>query len=101
METEKKPISEKKLTSEALKRAKKKYCEKMKFNEDFMNKNKEAVKEWHNKHKNEESYKQMTRKNSKKYYENNREKVLERMRNYNANKKENCSINILLPNIVE
>ena len=43
----------------------------------------------------------MTRKNSKKYYENNREKVLERMRNYNANKKENYSINILLPNIVE
>ena len=43
----------------------------------------------------------MTRKNSKKYYENNREKVLERMRNYNANKKEKCSINILLPNIVE
>ena len=34
----------------------------------------------------------MTRKNSKKYYENNRENVLERMRNYNANKKENCSI---------
>ena len=101
METEKKP------TSEALKRAKKKYYEKMKLNEEFMTKNKEAVKEWHNKHKNEESYKQMTRKNSKKYYENNREKVLERMRNYNANKnynatkKENCSINILLPNIVE
>ena len=56
METEKKP------TSEALKRAKKKYYEKMKLNEDFMNKNKEAVKEWQNKHKNEESYKQMTRK---------------------------------------
>ena len=95
METEKKP------TSEALKSAKKKYYEKMKLNEDFMNKNKEAVKEWQNKHKNEESYKEMTRRNSKIYYENNREKVLERMRNYNANKKENCSINILLPNIVE
>ena len=95
METEKNP------TSEALKRAKKKYYEKMKLNEEFVKKNKEAVKEWQQKHKNEESYKQMTRKNSKKYYENNRDKVLDRMRNYNANKNENCNVNILLPNIVE
>ena len=95
METEKKPISE------ALKRAKKKYYEKMKSNEEFIKRNKKAVKKWQDKHKNEESYKEMTRRNSKIYYENNREKVLERMRNYNANKKENCSINILLPNIVE
>ena len=95
METEKKP------TSEALKRAKKKYYEKMKLNEGFVKKNKEAVKEWHKKHKTEESYKEMTRRNSKKYYENNRDKVLDRMRNYNANKKENCNVNILLPNIVE
>ena len=95
METEKKP------TSEALKRAKKKYYEKMKLNEEFVKKNKEAVKEWHNKHKNDESYKQMTRKNSKKYYENHKDKVLDRIRNYNANKKDHCNINILLPNIVE
>ena len=95
METEKKP------TSKALKRAKKKYYEKMKSNEEFMKRNQKAVKKWQDKHKNEESYKEMTRRNSKIYYENNREKVLERMRNYNANKKENCSINILLPNIVE
>ena len=95
METEKKP------TSEALTRAKKKYYEKMKLNEEFVKKNKEAVKDWHNKHKTEESYKEMTRRNSKKYYENNRDKVLDRMRNYNANKKENCNVNILLPNIVE
>ena len=38
METEKKP------TSEALKRAKKKYYEKMKLNEDFMNKIKKLLK---------------------------------------------------------
>ena len=80
METEKKP------TSEALKRAKKKYYEKMKSNEEFMKRNQKAVKKWQDKQKNEESYKEMTRTNSKKYYENNREKVLERMRNYNANK---------------
>ena len=81
METEKKPISE------ALKRAKKKYYEKMKSNEEFMKRNQKAVKKWQDEHKNEESYKEMTRRNSKKYYENNREKVLERTRNYNANKK--------------
>ena len=43
----------------------------------------------------------MTRKNSKKYYENHKDKVLDRIRNYNANKKDHCNINILLPNIVE
>jgi len=95
METEKKPISE------ALKRAKKKYYEKMKSNEEFIKRNQEAVKEWYNKHKHDESYKEITRRNSKTYYENHREKELERMRNYNANKKENSSINILLPNIEE
>jgi len=91
----------KKPTSEALKRAKKKYYEKIKLNEEYLKKTKEAVKEWNNTHRNEESYKEKHRQNSKKYYDNHREKVLERMRNYNANKKENCSINILLPNIVE
>ena len=91
----------KKTTSEALKRAKEKYYEKMKLNEEFVKKNKETSREWINKHKNDESYKETTRRNSKKYYENHRDKVLDRMRNYNANKKESCNINILLPNIVE
>ncbi len=90
----------KKPTSEAMKRAKKKYYEKKKQDEEFLQNLREKTKVWTKEHKNDDKYIQTMRANSKQYYEKNREKVLERMRNYNAKKKEQLSINILLPNIL-
>lgn len=71
-----------------MKRAKKKYYEKKKQDEEFLQNLREKTKVWTKEHKNDDKYIQTMRANSKQYYEKNREKVLERMRNYNAKKKE-------------
>ena len=97
---ERNKIIEKKTSSEALKRAKKKYYEKMKQDEEYRKKTKEAMKEWFNNHKNDEEYKERNRQHNREYYAKNRAKVLERMRNYNLHKKERCSIDCLLPDII-
>ena len=79
-------IKPRKGTSEAQKRAMKKYHNKMKDNEEYKQKEREAIKKslkkYYDAHKDEEEFKQKCRDKSKKSYEKNKEKVIQRVRAY-------------------
>ena len=85
---------------EAVKQSRKKYYEKKKQNEDFLNNMNERRSKWVAEHKNTEEYKQKTRENARQYYEKNKQRVLDRMKKYHDSKREHLSIDILLPNII-
>ena len=79
-------IKPKKGTSEAQKRAMKKYYNKMKDNEEYKQKTREAIKKclknYYDAHKDEEEFKQKCRDKSKKSYERHKEDVIARVRAY-------------------
>jgi hypothetical protein len=79
-------IKPKKGTSEAQKRAIKKYHNKMKDNEEYKQKTREAIKKslkkHYDAHKDEEEFKQKCRDKSKQSYERNKENVIARVRAY-------------------
>jgi hypothetical protein len=79
-------IKPKKGTSEAQKRAMKKYHNKMKDNEEYKQKLREAskksLKKHYDAHKDEEEFKQKCRDKSKQSYERHKENVIARVRAY-------------------
>jgi len=79
-------IKPKKVTSEAQKRAMKKYHNKMKDNEEYKQKTQEAIKKclkkYYDAHKDEEEFKQKCRDKSKESYERHKENVIARVRAY-------------------
>ena len=75
-------INPKKPKSEAQKRAQKKYFEKIKNTEEHKEKHKNYIQ----KIKDNEEYKEYKRQNAKRYYENNKQHVIDRVRQYQENK---------------
>jgi hypothetical protein len=75
-------IKPKKPKSEAQKRAQKKYFEKIKDTEEHKEKHKNYIQ----KIKDNEEYKEYKRQNAKRYYENNKQHVIDRVRQYQENK---------------
>lgn len=72
-------MESKKLLTEAQKRAQKKYYEKIKTSDKFIEARKINMRNYHNKNKDDEEYKQLKRDQAKQYYNENREKVLNRV----------------------
>ncbi len=72
----------KKPVSEAQKRAQRKYLEKIKDTEDYKQKHRDYIQ----KIKDNEEYKEYKRQNAKRYYENNKQQVIDKVRQYQDNK---------------
>ena len=65
----------------------KKYYENKKNDFEFIKKKNERALQYHRDRQNNEEYKEYRRQQSKKYYELNKQKVLDRVNNYNKLKK--------------
>lgn len=74
----------KKIISQAQKEAQKRYYDKIKNSESYIEARKNNMKKYHDKNKDTEDYKQMKRDKAREYYNLNRNKVINRvMTNYN------------------
>jgi len=60
---------------------------------------KEKRRVWVAENKDTEEYRQKTRANARRYYENHKQQVLNRMKQYHDSKREHLNIDVLLPNI--
>lgn len=68
--------------SEALKKAQKKYYEKMKSEDKFKEMRRQNVKAYYDRKKTDPNFMQMRNEKAKNYYANNKEKVLEKKKIY-------------------
>ena len=74
----------KKIISQAQKEAQRRYYDKIKHSESYIEARKNNMKKYHDKNKDTEDYKEMKRLKAREYYNLNRNKVINRvMLNYN------------------
>ena len=75
-------IKEKKKRTEAQRAAQKRYNDKLKQNEEYRKLQQERQKNYYNKFKADPEFQELRRAYSKKHYDNNKDKVIERVKNY-------------------